>query len=414
MSEIINGSGYVYPNELHHYWSILIVVYPYITGLIAGAFIISSFYHVFGMKELKPIARFSLISALGFTFCVSLPLLFHLGHPERALNMLFTPHLTSAMSGFGIIYACYTVLLTLEVWLIYRPEIIRYANQTKGLIKLFYTVLALGVTNELSEKEKAIDKKVITFFAAIGIPAACLLHGYTGFIFGSVVANPWWSTPLMPFIFILSAMVSGIAMMILLYYITMRIIGVPVCLICFRQLAIILWAFLIVDATLELMEVIHIAYEGGESWAIISQLLSRDLSFTFYTLQLSICTLIPFLLLGFVVLFKPKCKTMNSLTLISSLLLIIQVASMRWNVIIGGQLFSKSFRGFTEHLHICMKEVLLEYYSPLGKLINYLHLDLFGIERIMVAASILTLCFVFIIVFCKLLPPFEKAEDAID
>ncbi|MEK7814138.1 MAG: hypothetical protein AAB296_10290, partial [Candidatus Desantisbacteria bacterium] len=170
----------------------------------------------------------------------------------------------------------------------------------------------------------------------------------------------------------------------------------------------------IVDATLELMEVIHIAYEGGESWAIISQLLSRDLSFTFYTLQLSICTLIPFLLLGFVVLFKPKCKTMNSLTLISSLLLIIQVASMRWNVIIGGQLFSKSFRGFTEHLHICMKEVLLEYYSPLGKLINYLHLDLFGIERIMVAASILTLCFVFIIVFCKLLPPFEKAEDAID
>ncbi|PIP42395.1 hypothetical protein COX18_00390 [Candidatus Desantisbacteria bacterium CG23_combo_of_CG06-09_8_20_14_all_40_23] len=138
MHEII-GAGYCYPNELHHYWSILIVLYPYITGLIAGAFIISSFYHVFGMKELQPIARFSLISALGFTFCVGLPLLFHLGHPERALNMLFTPHLTSAMAGFGIIYASYGVLLCLEVWLIFRPEIVRYANQTKGVIKLFYS-----------------------------------------------------------------------------------------------------------------------------------------------------------------------------------------------------------------------------------------------------------------------------------
>ncbi len=109
--------------------------------------------------------------------------------------------------------------------------------------------------------------------------------------------------PLMPFIFILSAMVLGIAMMIILYVIAMKIIGVPHCIICFRRLAVILWSFLIVDATLELMEVVHIAYEGGEAWAIISQLLARDLHFTFYTLQLGICTLIPFLLLGFVVIF---------------------------------------------------------------------------------------------------------------
>lgn len=87
-------------------------------------------------------------------------------------------------------------------------------------------------------------KKLITFLAAIGIPDACVLHGYVGFIFGSVVANPWWSTHLMPFIFLLSAMVSGIAMMIILYVITIKLTGVPVCLICFRRLAVILWGFL--------------------------------------------------------------------------------------------------------------------------------------------------------------------------
>ena len=390
MHEII-GSGYIYPNELHPHWSILIALYPYITGLVAGAFIVSSFYHVFGMKELKPVARFSLFCALGFMLFATAPLLFHLGHPERALNIMFTPNLTSAMAGFGFIYNIYLVILCLEIWLIYRTEIIRYANQTKGIKKLFYSVLALGLTHQLSEKEKGIDKKIIAFLAAIGIPAACVLHGYVGFIFGAIVANPWWSTPLMPFIFLLSAMVSGIAMMIILYGIVITIAGVPVCLICFRRLAVILWGFLIVDATLELMEIIHIAYEGGEAWAIISQLLSQKLFFSYYILQLLICTLIPFILLGIVVIFNLRGRVMNWLTMISSVLLLIQVAAMRWNVVIGGQLFSKSFRGFTDY-----------------------HLEIFGIEGLLTAIIIFCLPFVTIAIFCKILPPFEKAEDAID
>src|SRR5207244_1265997 len=55
------------------------------------------------------------------------------------------------------------------------------------------------------------------FITIIGIPSAFLLHGYVGFIFGSIKANPWWSTPLMPIVFIFSAMVSGIAAVLLLY-----------------------------------------------------------------------------------------------------------------------------------------------------------------------------------------------------
>lgn len=390
MHEII-GNGYIYPNELHPHWSILIALYPYITGLVAGAFIISSFYHIFGMKELKPIARFSLFCALGFAIFATLPLLCHLGHPERCFHIMFTPNFSSAMAGFGIIYNIYLVILCLEIWFIYRPEIIRYANESKGIKKLFYWILALGQVNELSQGEIKIDRFAIHFLAAIGVPAACILHGYVGFIFGSVIANPWWSTPLMPFIFLLSAMVSGIAMMIILYVITVKLQGVPVCLICFRQLAIILWAFLIVDAVFELMEIIHIAYEGGEGWTIISQLLSKKLFFSYYILQLLICTLIPFILLGIVVIFNPKGRVMNWLTIISSLLLLVQVASMRWNVVIGGQLFSKSFRGFTDY-----------------------HLEFFGREGLLTAIIIFCLPFIAITIFCKLLPPFEKAEDAID
>jgi hypothetical protein len=43
---------FVYPNE-YIYWSIQIVMYPFMTGLVAGAFVLSSLYHVFGVKALK-------------------------------------------------------------------------------------------------------------------------------------------------------------------------------------------------------------------------------------------------------------------------------------------------------------------------------------------------------------------------
>jgi formate-dependent nitrite reductase membrane component NrfD len=50
---------FVYPNE-YIYWSIQIVMYPFMTGLVAGAFVLSSLYHVFGIRQLKDMARFAL------------------------------------------------------------------------------------------------------------------------------------------------------------------------------------------------------------------------------------------------------------------------------------------------------------------------------------------------------------------
>ena len=57
-------TGFLFPNDVHIHWSLMIVLYPYITGLVAGAFIVSSLYHVFGQKQLKDIAQFSLVFSL--------------------------------------------------------------------------------------------------------------------------------------------------------------------------------------------------------------------------------------------------------------------------------------------------------------------------------------------------------------
>jgi predicted membrane protein len=128
------SEGYVLPNQMHSYWTTMIVLYPYITGIVAGAFIISSLHHVFGKLELQPVSRFAMLMALAFLLFAPLPLLRHLGHPERAFNIMFTPNPTSAMAGFGFVYTIYLLILAVEIWLVYRDRFSEAARTRIGFV----------------------------------------------------------------------------------------------------------------------------------------------------------------------------------------------------------------------------------------------------------------------------------------
>ena len=115
--------GFMYPNEIELQWSVLIVLYPFITGLVAGAFILASLERVFNVEAVKPTYRLALLTALAFLLVAPLPLQLHLGHPERSLEMYLTPHTESAMAMFGFVYLWYLmVVLVLEIWLDYRKR----------------------------------------------------------------------------------------------------------------------------------------------------------------------------------------------------------------------------------------------------------------------------------------------------
>jgi len=341
-------SGYVFPNEIEVHWRLLIVLYPYITGLVAGAFILSSLYHVFGRSEFKPLARFSVLTALAFLFCAPLPLLFHLGQPLRALNIMITPHLTSAMAGFGFIYSFYLILCLLETWFLFREDIVKFAASSKGFVKLFYTILTLGA-KDISPEALHKDHKIVTVLATIGIPAACFLHGYVGFIFGSIKANAWWSTPLMPIIFLWSATVSGVALLIVLYRAVTWIRRQKIELPCFMSLNFYLWIFLIIATILELLEVLHMGYEGKEEWPMIRGLLTNHISLSYLVIQMGFGVLLPLILLPIGRSKRLSVKVKQTLTTLSGALVLMGVLAMRFNVVIGGQLISKSMTGYTAY-----------------------------------------------------------------
>ena len=386
-------TGFLFPNDVYIHWSMMIVMYPYITGLVAGAFLVSSLYHVFGREEFRPLGRFALATALCFLAVAGLPLLNHLGHPERAINIVVTPNFTSAMAGFGILFASYFIILLFEVWFVFRVDIIETAARSRGLKRWIFSILALGVY-DVSPESQAIDKRITRILAALGIPMACLLHGYVGFLFGALKANPWWSTPLMPVIFLFSAMVSGIALLIVLYQIAMKLKGIAIDREAIAAMSRWLWLFLIMSLTMELLEIMMLAYESAEEWEVIGHLLTHQLSFSFISLQMIGGGLIPLILLGIVVLMGRYMddRIRNTLSMVSSLLLLLQVLSMRWNVVIGGQMFSKSMRGFRET------------YVP----------GMFEKEGILAAALILFIPFVLLVVFERVLPTFRHLEQGDD
>jgi Ni/Fe-hydrogenase subunit HybB-like protein len=352
--------GFMYPNEMELQWSVLIVLYPYITGLVAGAFILASLERVFKVEAVRPTYRLALLTALAFLIVAPLPLQLHLGHPERSFEMYLTPHTSSAMAMFGFVYLWYLmVVLLLEIWLDYRKDIVRLSQSETGPLRIVYKILTLGSSN-VSEAALRIDDKVGYFITLVGIPSAFLLHGYVGFIFGSVKANPWWSTPLMPIVFLFSAIVSGIALVLLVYMLATRLRGQEVEMSCVDTIArYLLYAF-VIDFSLEMTDLIHRIYEADESFKSLDFMVHTRLYTSQVLVQIVLGTLVPIGLLALTQVVSLTAAARRGAYVLSGVLTLIGIFAMRWNVVIGGQLFSKSFLGYTTYkMGFATKEGLL-------------------------------------------------------
>lgn len=404
---------FTYPNEFI-YWSVQIVMYPFMTGLVAGAFVLSSLYHVFGIQQLKDMARFALVFSFALLFVAPLPIMLHLQFPLRGINVFMTPHFTSAIAAFGVVFFTYGAIVASELWFLYRKHFVEKAlklreKQDKTLVQWFeyliFCSLTLGVY-DISEESLHKDEKAIKILAGIGIPVACFLHGYAGFIFGSVKANALWMTPLMPVIFIMSAVVSGIALCMLTYIITMEIrkfltsrrnavegafrtkeeiVGIEVNVI--QMTAKYLVFFLVAAISLELLDLIFRGYTAVKSWDVLSSVIYDRDFYDIFIMQYGIGNLVP------LILFSLPGLTIRR-SVLGVILVLFGVFMMRWNVVIGGQAFSLSFAGYM-HYHLPIIPHDWETFKE----------GLFG------ALTIFTMPFVLFWVIAKIFPVFPETEE---
>lgn len=379
--------GYVYPNETDVPWSQLIVIYPYITGLVAGAFVISSLYHVFNIKSFAPVSRFALLTALCFMIFAPTPLLFHLGQPTRAFNAVITPHWTSAMAAFGYVAGFYLCLLLLETWFAFRADIVAMSKVKTGIMKKVYGALTLG-SDDVSHHALAIDHKFARILSMIGIPSAMGLHGYVGFVFGSLKTREWWSSDLMPVIFLLSAVASGVGLLIVLYVIVSRFRKTPIIDETMRGLLYVLFAGITIVMVIEALELLEIFYKAREGVDTVKALIAGPI-WAGMAIQWIMSVFVLVVTSGLLI-FEVHGKRLVNWLFLCGLSIMIGVLAMRWNVVIGGQELSKTMKG------------LLTFYP-----------EVFGRESLFVVGVISVCPYLTLWLVTKLLPPWADGKEAV-
>jgi molybdopterin-containing oxidoreductase family membrane subunit len=190
-------------------WGLYITLFMYFVGLSAGGLIVASGGRLFGAVRYKPIVRLAVLEATVAVMLAALLLLPDIGRPDRVWHLFRYPHLTSPLIWDIAIVTVYFLISVTYVWLYTRADLARAGSR-----------LAFGTGT--SAADLARDERLKTALAWIGLPAAILLHSITAWIFGLQIARGFWYSAVMAPLFISSALVSGMGLMIMLALVLRR------------------------------------------------------------------------------------------------------------------------------------------------------------------------------------------------
>lgn len=327
-------------------WGLDVPNYFWFTGSSAAAFIVSSFAHVFGMKKFKPVAGFSLLLAFVLLVAAPLNLIDDLRQPGRLVNFFFYGWenvLTSPMKWGVLLLFAYPLLILAEALVLYRVYFLERMDAAGRLGRSFYGLLTLGRT-QTSEAARRTDERLGFLLGAVGIPLALAVHGYTGYILGVIHANPLWHTPLMPILFLASAMVSGAGLLLVLvplaqkFFTEMERIDGEL----MTALARLLGWSIIIDLVVRFFWLTFaIPFNGGQ----------REPLLAFFGQHLLEVTILEYgigLLLPLVIAFTGLGRRLPW-QLLAGVVAALGVWLFRWNTVIGGQSIGRSTSGLLEH-----------------------------------------------------------------
>ncbi|HXP21608.1 MAG TPA: NrfD/PsrC family molybdoenzyme membrane anchor subunit [Streptosporangiaceae bacterium] len=168
-------------------WGMYIFTFAFFIGLSAGGLIMASSAEVFGIADLKPLARLGVLSAAACVTVAAIMILPDLGRPDRILNIFIHPNWTSPLIWDILIISVYFTFSVVDLVVLQRHE-----------------------------SEPSRLRKAIRVLAYVGLPTAVLLHSVTAWIFGLQIARTWWNTALMAPLFVVSAILSGTGLVTLL------------------------------------------------------------------------------------------------------------------------------------------------------------------------------------------------------
>lgn len=298
-------------------WGQYILFFMFFVGLSAGGLIVASAGRLFGVKAFKPIIRLAVLEATVAVVLAAIFILPDLGRPERMLNILLHPNLTSPMIWDIAIVMAYMAMSAFYVWLYARADLARRGSP-----------LAFGTGT--SERALARDERLKSAMAWIALPAAILLHSITAWIFGLQISRGFWYSGIMAPMFVTSALVSGLALVILLALALRRLGRLRFADDLVALLGGLLGIFIAVEAFLMGAEYLTAAYPGAPEAAAVDRLLSGPYAPLFW-FEVGVGLLVPF-----AILVVRRLRRDPRWVAIAAVIAIVGIFFHRLNLILNG------------------------------------------------------------------------------
>ncbi len=254
-------------------WGTWVAFYIYFVGLSAGAFLVSAMVGVLGMEKFHPIERDALFVAIISMILALLFIQADLGRIDRSLYPMLYRQPMSVLSWEVHAYALYIGVLTGELYFSMREDLVTVSESGDGVRGKIAGLLTLGRT-DTSEAALAADRTWLKRLGLIGIPLAIFfVHGGTGLLFAVNNSIPYWHTGIFPVIFIVSAVVSGLGLVIAIYIFRSKVFGDNLDRSMLDSLGLLLLAFIAVDFGLKALDTIVGLYGMApgkvETWQVI-------------------------------------------------------------------------------------------------------------------------------------------------
>lgn len=193
-------------------WGLHVAQYIYFVGLSAGSFLLSSLVYVFGVKRFEPVGRLAVFTAIVTLLLALVTIGLDIGHLERFWHVFVFVNPASPMAWMIWLYTIYLVLLVVEFWFLMRRDLIVTGRGTGWRARLS-RLAALGRT-DVGAAAQTRDARVVRVAATIGVPLAVMFHGGVGALFGVLASRPFWHSGMFPIIFLVSALASGGALLV--------------------------------------------------------------------------------------------------------------------------------------------------------------------------------------------------------
>jgi len=276
-------------------WGLYITAFMYFVGLSAGGLIVVAGAQLAGLHQFRQLSRLAVIlSAASITVAASF-VLPDLGHPERAYRILISGQLYSPLVWDVVVITTYLTIACIDLWLLSRPH----------------------------ESDRAL-----TVMALVSLPVAVLVHSITAWVFGLLVSRPFWNTPLLAPLFISSALVSGLALLIVVATVLNRLRLIRVDGEILRSLAKLAAVFISIDLFFLFAEVLTAVASNVPDHKDQTMLLLNGKFAKYFWPEVILGGVVPFFVMAI-----PRTRNNGTLVSIAAVLALGGIALKRLNIL---------------------------------------------------------------------------------